>query len=114
MAHFIFQRLNSEGAPTGDTVSCKTAAGVILQCPPKMNVNYIRHLCAIARETANYPVDICLWEGAERLRLLDGAEQLRILDGAERLRRLVWQARISWFNGDTGEHRVLSQAGESR
>ena len=92
MSHFIFQRLNNEGVPTGESVSCKTAAGIILQCPHTMDASDIRHLCDLAYESPNYPVDIVLWTGPEDMQLM------------------AWQARISWFNGDTGEHRVLVQA----
>lgn len=92
MAHFIFQKLDAEGSAISLPINVKSDTGIILQCPPLMDHSDIRHLCAIARHTPNYPVDLTLWEGPRNARYL------------------TWSARIMYFNGETGEHRIRRQA----
>lgn len=93
MAHFNFQVMTRNGSLKGEPIRCKTEAGVILQCPHNMDVMDIKHMCAIARQTPDYPVDLALWEGPE------GIENL------------VWSARISYDTGNTGIHKIRRQAG---
>ena len=76
MAHFQIQILNSEGVPHGSIINCKTAVGVALQCPNSMDCRDIDHLCAMAFNTPDYPVDLVAWVGPENQR------------------RITWSARM--------------------
>ncbi len=76
--HFEFWKCNSEGTPIGNPVKCGTEIGVILQCDQRIDEQQVKRLCAIARETADYPVDLSAWTGPDKDR------------------RMVWCARIYW------------------
>lgn len=78
--YFEFWNLNAAGDEVDKPQKIMTDTGVILQCHLKCDANQIRHLCAIARKTPNYPVEITYWDGPEEIQVL------------------LWSARIYWKN----------------
>jgi hypothetical protein len=92
MSHFNFQLLGSDGMLVGEPTKSKTEAGIVILCPAGVGVSDIKHLCALARATPNYPVDITAWNGPENARYL------------------TWAARISYENNATGMHKIRAQA----
>ena len=76
--YFEFWNLNAMGEETGKPQKIMTDTGVILQCHLKCDANQIRHLCTIARNTPEYPVEITYWDGPEEIQVL------------------LWAARIYW------------------
>lgn len=61
--HFEFWTLGNDGAPFGNPIRVRTETGLILQCHPACDTDQIRYLAEVARQTPNYPVDICAWIG---------------------------------------------------
>ena len=65
MGHYDFQLLDAEGMPYGDLIQVISIKGVLLLCPPKINVLDTEHICELARQTPDYPHDLCIWEGPD-------------------------------------------------
>ena len=82
--YFEFWLLDSNGVPMGCAKRINTATGVILNCHPKCDTVQIKHLCEIARQTRDYPVDLSAWRGPEHDRYI------------------VWSARIYYRSKDDG------------
>lgn len=80
--YFEFWVLDSEGMLKPCPQRINTETGVILSCHPKCDTQQIRHLCEIARQTRNYPVDISAWKGPKGNRVL------------------IWSARIFYRSRD--------------
>lgn len=76
--YFEFWNLSGAGDEIGTPQKVATDTGVILQCHTKCDPVEIRHLCAVARKTHNYPVDIALWSDSDTQSVL------------------IWSARIYW------------------
>ena len=76
MAHFEMQILAPDGTPQGEMIYCKTAVGVIMQCPNSMDKRDIEHLCALAVTTPDYPIDVTAWTGPEGARYMTWSARL--------------------------------------
>lgn len=76
MGHFDFQLMSAGGVPLDTPIRVKTATGVMLNCPDGMDTEQVYHLCDIARQTEDYPVDLCLWNDDKSA--------------------ILWAARIHW------------------
>ena len=74
--YFEFWLLGADGLARGCPRMIETDTGVVLNCHPKCDTRQVKHLCAIARQTRDYPVDICAWTGPEKDR------------------HMIWSARI--------------------
>ena len=86
--YFEFWVLDADGMPKPCSQRINTDTGVILNCHPKCDAEQVRHLCAIARQTRDYPVDISAWAGAENDR------------------HIVWSARIFWRSKTYGRDKL--------
>ena len=79
IGHFDFYSMNLEGTITSKhPTRINTTTGLVLNCHPAMKPDEVSRLAAIARNTPDYPVDLCAWTGPEGNR------------------RMVWNARIYW------------------
>ncbi len=76
--YFEMWVLDSDGTPMDHPVQINTDTGVILNSHAKCDPEQVRHLCAIARQTRDYPVDISAWDRY-------GAHS-----------KMIWSARIFW------------------
>ncbi len=78
MGHFDFVNMTLGGMPIGELVRVSTATGIALQCPPKMDIEAVNHMAAMARANPDALYDLSLWEGPDNDR------------------RMTWTARIVW------------------
>jgi hypothetical protein len=85
--YFEFWLLDRDGVPEPCPRRINTATGIILNCHPRCDTKQVRHLVEIARQTRDYPVDICVWGGPEGDRYL------------------IWSARIYYRSKDYGHER---------
>ncbi len=76
--HFELRKMTLGGRIYDLPIVIKTVTGVILQCPGVMTNQQIQHLCDLAQNTPDYPVDLSAWMGPPEDR------------------RMIWNARIYW------------------
>lgn len=81
--HFDFQLMSAGGMPVGDIQRIKTATGVLLNCPTRMDPEQVFHLCDVARAAPDHPVDLVLWSGLQNDK-----------------ESITWSARIHWRDGN--------------
>lgn len=91
--YFEFWKLDANGEEIGLPQKCLTATAVVLQSHPQAVVVDILHLCDIARETTNYPVDLTAWRLYE----------VEINGGMHPQKALLWSGRIYWRSKSNGQ-----------